>query len=368
MTTKMPVAFLPLIDAAPLIVAVELGFDRAEGITLDLRRAHSWSSLRDMVSFGQVTAAQMLSPMPVATALGLGGTGAPLASVAVLSTNGEIIGVSNDMATRIRGNGHSFGDGFGDARAAGRALIAAADGPLRIAVPFPFSMHAEILYHWLTALGLPAPAALDIRTVPPPLMAGALAAGELDAICVGEPWGSMAVETGSGALLLPGCAVWPGAPEKVLGVRAELADANPEPLRAMIRTLWRAGEWLTDPQSRTTACAFLAQRDYLDVPAEVIDRALSGHFTITPRGESRIVPDFVDFTRYTPQPDHAAWIGERLAARLGLDRTTARAAAVATCRTDLHRDALLAIPGYVPHEAAMGHSFDGQEFSPAPEE
>ena len=62
MTTTMPVGFVPLIDAGPLIVAAEMGFDRAEGIALDLRRANSWSALRDMVSFGQVTAAQMLSP------------------------------------------------------------------------------------------------------------------------------------------------------------------------------------------------------------------------------------------------------------------------------------------------------------------
>mgnify|MGYP003672258265 CR=1 FL=1 len=62
MTATIPVGFVPLIDAGLLIVAVEMGFDRAEGITLDLRRANSWSALRDMVSFGQVTAAQMLSP------------------------------------------------------------------------------------------------------------------------------------------------------------------------------------------------------------------------------------------------------------------------------------------------------------------
>ncbi|SNT72807.1 ABC transporter substrate-binding protein [Paracoccus seriniphilus] len=359
MTTTLHIGFLPLIDAAPLIVAAEMGFDRAEGIALDLRRAHSWSALRDMVSFGQVTAAQMLSAMPVATALGLGGAGAPLAAVAVLSTNGEVIGVSKAIAARMREAGHAFA--LNDPDAAGRALIAAARGPLRIAVPFPFSMHAELLYYWLTALGLPAPASVDIRTVPPPLMAAGLAAGELDAICVGEPWGSVAVETGAGALLLPGSAIWAGAPEKVLGVRADLADANPEPLRAAIRALWHAGQWLSDRQSRTTACELLAGSQYLDVPAEIIDRALSGHLTISGRGKSRHVPKFVDFSRYAPHAAHAAWIGERLAARLGLDRTAARTAAIATYRSDQNRDVLQAIPGYRERETAPDRFFDGQE-------
>ncbi|WP_339770928.1 CmpA/NrtA family ABC transporter substrate-binding protein [uncultured Pseudosulfitobacter sp.] len=361
MTTTMPVGFVPLIDAGPLIVAAEMGFDRAEGIALDLRRANSWSALRDMVSFGQVTAAQMLSPMPVATALGLGGAGAALAAVAVLSTNGEVVCVSEALAKRLRQAGHTFD--FDDAHTAGRALIEAADGPLRIAVPFPFSMHAELLYHWLTTLGLPAPSGIDIRTVPPSLMAAALAAGELDACCVGEPWGSMAVERGAGALLLPGSAIWPGVPEKVLGVRADLADSDPEPLRALIRALWHAGQWLNDPRSRVTACEILSGRDYLDVPTEVIDRALSGHLTISARGDSRVVPEFVDFGRFAPQQVHAAWIGGRLAARLGLDRSTSQAAAKATYRTALHDSTVQAIPGYVQEPAPSDRSFDGQNFT-----
>ncbi|MFZ3582832.1 CmpA/NrtA family ABC transporter substrate-binding protein [Loktanella sp. DJP18] len=364
MTKPIPVGFVPLIDAAPLIVAVEMGFDRAEGIALELRRAHSWAALRDMVAFGQVTAAQMLSPMPIATALGLGGAGAPLAAVAVLSTNGEIICVSAAIADRMRVSGHAFG--LDDARAAGQALIATARGSLRIGVPFPFSMHAELLYHWLSALGLPAPAGLDIRTVPPPLMAAALAAGDIDACCVGEPWGSMAVERGVGALLLPGSAIWPGMPEKVLGVRADLADAQPDHLNALIRALWHAGQWLADPQSRTTACEMLAGRDFIDVPSEVIDRALSGHLTISARGDARMAPGFIDFAHFTPRADHAVWIGERLAARLGLDRATARSDAMATYRTALHGSALAAIPGYAPLHDIMPRSFDGQELSLTP--
>ena len=65
---------------------------------------------------------------------------------------------------------------------------------------------------------------------------------------------------------------------------------------------------------------------------------------------------------------NAAWIAGRLAARLGLDRATARQAAIATWRTDLHDTALRAIPGYSPRADAMTHSFDGQEFSPSLQE
>ena len=70
--THLSVAFMPLVDAAPLIAAEEMGFAREEGLSLDLVRAPSWSSLRDMLAFGRVEAAHMLAPVPVAMALGTG--------------------------------------------------------------------------------------------------------------------------------------------------------------------------------------------------------------------------------------------------------------------------------------------------------
>ena len=67
-----------------------------------------------------------------------------------------------------------------------------ADRRLRVGVPFAFSTHAELVWHWLLASGFAADE-VEVRTVPPPRMAEALAAGEVDAACVGEPWASVAV-------------------------------------------------------------------------------------------------------------------------------------------------------------------------------
>ncbi|MEM9430581.1 MAG: ABC transporter substrate-binding protein, partial [Pseudomonadota bacterium] len=172
--TRLSVAFIPLTDAAPLIAAEEMGFAREEGLALDLVRAPSWSSLRDMLAFGRVEAAHLLSPVPVAMALGIGGVASQISALMVLSLNGTVVGVSKTLAERLEAEGHAFS--LTDAAAAGRALRSAAEGRLRMGVPFPFSMHAELLYYWLSATGLPAPQGLEIRTVPPPLMAEALAA------------------------------------------------------------------------------------------------------------------------------------------------------------------------------------------------
>lgn len=333
--------FIPLVDAAPLIAAQEIGFAEEEGLALELVRAPSWSTLRDMLVLGQIEAAHMLSPVPVAAALGLGGISARLDAISVMSVNGNVVGVSQSLAQRMRDRGYRFD--FADAHAAGRALIAAVDGRLRIGVPFPFSMHAELLYYWLGTLGLPAPQSLDVRTVPPQLMAEAMAAGEVDAFCVGEPWGSIAVENGVGTLLLPGASIWNFAPEKVLAVRHDWTRDRPDLTHRLIRALWRAGRWLNQPGNRELIADVLARQEYLNVSSEILERALTGRFLIAPQGHPRQRDGFVVFHKGAagfPWRSQAAWIGERLAERTGLDRSAAITAAKTVFRTDLYRDAL----------------------------
>ncbi len=336
-TVTLPVAYMPLVDAAPLIVAREMGFDHAEGISLDLRPAPSWSSLRDMLAFGHVDAAHLLSPVPVAMALGLGGIATPLSAVSVLSLNGNVIGVGTQLAERLIDQGYGFD--FTDAAAAGAALAKAADEVLVFGVPFPFSMHVELLRYWIAGTKL-ASKQVDIRTVPPPLMAQALAGGEIDAFCVGEPWGSFAVDDSVGALLLPGKAIWTCAPEKVLAVRNDWAETEPHLLGSLMRTVWRAGRWLSNTGSRTTASEMLSRKTYLNVSPELIDRALMGEFAISARGEQRSVEGFVEFfdgAATFPWRSQAKWVAHQLALRNGLDVGTAERQAAKVFRSDLYR-------------------------------
>jgi two-component system, oxyanion-binding sensor len=319
--TPLRLGFLPLVDAAPLIVAEAMGFAEEEGLALDLVAAPSWSSLRDLLAADQVTAAHMLAPVPVALAMGLGGA-ARFEVLSVLNLNGNAVGVSTALAGRME---HDFA--LQDARAAGLALLAAAGRDLRIGVPFAFSMHTELVRYWLEGLGVAPPESLQIVTVPPPLMPDALAAGEIDAFCVGEPRGSVAVERGAGVLLLPTSAIWAAAPEKVLAVRHGWAEAEPDLAGRLIRAVWRAGRWL-------------GQAENLSVSAEVIERSLTGRLLISAAGAERVVPGFIRFHNGAagfPWRSQAAWIGERLARRHGLEPECARATAAGVFRSDLYR-------------------------------
>jgi NitT/TauT family transport system ATP-binding protein len=339
---------MPLVDAAPLIVAREMGFDHAEGVSLDLRPARSWSSLRDMLAFGHVEAAHLLSPVPVAMALGLGGIATPLSAVSVLSLNGNVIGIGSHLAARLTDQGYGFD--FTDAAAAGAALARAAGDTLVFGVPFPFSMHVELLRYWIARTEL-ASKQVEIRTIPPHLMAQALADGEINAFCVGEPWGAVAVDDNLGALLLPGKAIWSCAPEKVLAVRTEWAETEPQVLGRLLRAVWRAGRWLANTDSRTTASEMLSRKSYLNVSPELIDRALRGDFIISAQGAQRRVDGFVEFfdgAATFPWRSQAKWIAHQLALRNGLDAGTAEQQAARVFRGDLYRHALQGLGVEIP--------------------
>lgn len=327
MTRPLRLGYMPLVDAAAPIVAHELRFAEEEGLELHLMRASSWSMLRDMLDLGGVEAAHMLSVMPIARALGLGGGTQGHEALMVLSLNGQIFGLSPHLPALP----------FGDPVAAGRAL-AGLGRSLRIGVPFPFSMQAELLAYWVEKAA--AGADVQIRTVPPPRMAEALRADEIDGFCVGEPWGSHAVERAGARLVLPGSAIWSQAPEKVLASRAGWAETQPACAGRLMRALWRAGRWAAQAENRTTLAEILSRPAYLDVPAELVDRALSGRLLVSPTGPEVAAPQFQTFHHGLanfPWRSQAAWIGSRLAARFRLDQGAAMQAARQVFRSDLFR-------------------------------
>lgn len=340
--TPLSVAYMPLVDAAPVILAEELGFAEGEGLRLDLKPAPSWSSVRDMLAFGRAEAAHLLSPVPVAMAMGLGGVSTPVSAVSVLSVNGNTIGVNRDIASRLRAAGHDFA--FDDPVAVAKALSATCT-ELTIGVPFPFSMHALLLRYWIEGTAL-ADLSINIRTVPPPMMAAALASGAIDGFCVGEPWGSVAVEAGLAALLLPGRAIWQHAPEKVLTVRTDWAEAEPDLTGRLMRAVWRAGAWLSQPESATTAAQILSRKTYLDLPTEVIERALTGQMVVTPEGDQRHVEGFLGFHSHLasfPWRSQAKWIAHRLHLTSAPDTPANLDSWAEVYRSDIYRQALAGV-------------------------
>ncbi|MEL6682130.1 MAG: CmpA/NrtA family ABC transporter substrate-binding protein [Pseudomonadota bacterium] len=335
--TVVNCGYVPLVDCAPLVLAKELGFASEEGLDLNLIRQPSWSALRDMLALGHLDAAQMLSPMAVAMSIGMGGLTAKIDALMVLSVNGTVFGVSNSLAQELGSVP------FGDARAVLDQIAGRKGSPLRIGVPFHYSMHRLLLSYWIAA----APT-LSIQevTVPPPRMANAVAEGDVDAFWVGEPWGSVAVGRGVGQLMMTGRDVWQYAPEKVLAARHDWVSENEDTVRRLMRAVFHAAKWLDVKRNKPLAVEILGRSEHLGLPSDLIDPALTGHLLPQQRSGPVEVQRFLQFHRHAasfPWRSQAAWIADQLGGDDD-DLQTAKAC----FRTDLYRQNLAEIGADMP--------------------
>ena len=94
MTEKLRIGFIPLVDATVLLVAVDQGFAAAEVLSVELVREVSWSNVRDKLNIGLFDAAHLLSPVAIASSLGIGHVRVPLIAPFNLGVNGNAITVS----------------------------------------------------------------------------------------------------------------------------------------------------------------------------------------------------------------------------------------------------------------------------------
>ena len=99
--TKLRIGFIPLADAAALIVAADKGFAADEGLDIELVREVSWSNVRDKLNIGLFDAAHLIAPIAIASSLGLGHVKVPIVAPFGLGVNGNAITV---IAGALRGD------------------------------------------------------------------------------------------------------------------------------------------------------------------------------------------------------------------------------------------------------------------------
>ena len=159
--------------------------------------------------------------------------------------------------------------------------------PLTFGMTFPFSTHNYQLRFWMAAGGVDPDEDVRLVVLPPPYMVDSLASGQVDAFCVGAPWNSIAVDRGVGHILHFVSDILVRAAEKVLAVRQNWSEKNPEVVAALVRAAFRAAEFIEQPENRAEAARILAQPERIGVDADVIQRTLDGRLKISPDGTMR---------------------------------------------------------------------------------
>src|SRR6059058_4164715 len=160
----------------------------------------------------------------------------------------------------------------------GSAVVVRKDGPVKsfadlrgriVAIPSRFSDERLVVFRALAANGM---SARDVRMIEmaPPDVAGALAAGSIDAFSMGEPFPSQAEIAGFGRVLFHARQYWPDYISCVLVVRQDVIDRKPQAVQVLVDGIARSGLWLEEKerarQHREHAADFVGRYYYRQDP------------------------------------------------------------------------------------------------------
>jgi NitT/TauT family transport system substrate-binding protein len=158
----------------------------------------------------------------------------------------------------------------------GSAVVVRKNGPVKtfadmkgrtVAIPSRFSDERLLLFRAMKVYGLRTN---DIKMVEmaPPDVAGALAAGAIDAYSMGEPFPSQAEMGGYGRILFQAREYWPDYMSCILVVQQNLIDYRPGVVQELVDGIARSGLWLDKGQpEREDAADFVGRFYYNQKPA-----------------------------------------------------------------------------------------------------
>jgi NitT/TauT family transport system substrate-binding protein len=256
------IGYIPITDAAALLVAHEMGFFKKQGIdSVRPTLIRGWSPLVEGFTSHRFNLTHLLAPIPVAMRYN---TNFPVKVTAWDHTNGSAITVGKDSGIKT-----------------------AKDlGGKQFAVPYWYSNHNIISQKMMKAAGIKpvirpqsaklAPDECNIVVLPPPSMPPALAAKSIDAYCVAEPFNALGEVKAGGKILRFTGDVWKGHPCCVVAMH-EADTLDPD------RAAWTQGvhNAIIEAQiylgENREAMSEMLSRDgkkYYPFPKKIVQRAM----------------------------------------------------------------------------------------------
>ena len=316
---KLKIGYLPITDAAPLLIAKHGGHFKKAGIeTHDPTLFRSWPALVEAFAAKQVDVIHVL--MPLALQLKF----AAKQDVKVLTwnhTNGSAITVAKSIneITDLAGK--------------------------TVAIPHWFSLHNVILQQAFKTAGLKAIVKGDassadktVKLVPaaPADMPVQLAAGQIAGYVVAEPFNALAEVKGIGKILRFSGDIWKDHACCVTLVRGDLVKNNPQAAQAIADSI--AAAQLSLEKDRNAAATALSTGGYLPQALPAIKKALAD-YTTTEYPKAITHPEWksqrINFQPF-PFPSYTAELINRLkVTAVDADKTFLKSINLKTAHADL---------------------------------
>jgi bicarbonate transport system substrate-binding protein len=282
-TATAKIGYIPIVEAAPLIIAKEKGFFAKYGMTeVDVAKQANWGAARDNVKIGSggggIDGGQWQMPMPYLITEGIITDDAkvPMYVLAQLNTQGNGIAIAGKHQDR----------GLGLKLAGQRSLFAqlkTAGTNFKAAYTFPKANQEFWIRYWLAAGGVNPDTDVELLTVPAAQTVADMKRGVMDAFSTGDPWPYRIVADGTGYMAALTAEIWKDHPEEYFALRQDWVDSNPKATKALLKGIMEAQQWCDNFDNRQELATILAQRQYFSVPEEVLLEPLMGKYNMGDR-------------------------------------------------------------------------------------
>jgi bicarbonate transport system substrate-binding protein len=280
-TRTISLGFIPILEAAPLVVAVEKGFFAKHGLEVNLTKQASWPSARDNVVLGSagggIDGGQWQMPMPQMISEGAitDGKKVPMVVLAMLMSQGNGIAAANavrdgNLSVDLKKTSPGFFDSF--AQRSGTKFKAS--------YTFPKANQEIWIRYWLAAGGVNPDKDVELLTVPATETLQGMRNGSMQAFSTGDPWPTRIVKDKIGYLPAITAQLWKSHPEEYLAVRADWVDKHPKATVALLKGLIEAQRWMDKPENRAEVARLLSSRKWFNVPVPVLEEALMGQYKL----------------------------------------------------------------------------------------
>jgi len=278
------IGYLPIVEAAPLIVAFSKGFFAKHGMPdVKVEKQANWGSARDNIKIGSagggLDGSQWQMPMPYLISEGIitDKVKVPMYILCQLNTQGNAIALANkhkgkDLGINLTGKGASYIKG-----------LAASGQKFKAAYTFPKANQEFWIRYWLAAGGVNPDTEVDLLTVPTAQTVADMKRGAMDAFSTGDPWPNRIVSEGFGFTPVLTGEIWKDHPEEYLGMRKDWVDKYPLATQAILKAVIEAQQWCDNLDNRKELATILAAREYFGVPETVLTGPLMGQYDLGER-------------------------------------------------------------------------------------
>ncbi|MEG3988273.1 CmpA/NrtA family ABC transporter substrate-binding protein [Microcoleus sp. S28C3] len=279
-STKITLGYIPIVEAAPLIIAQEKGFFAKYGMTeVTIAKQANWGSARDNVEIGSagggIDGGQWQMPMPYQISKGLitkNSVQIPMYVLAQLNTQG------NGIAIAAKHRGKGIGLKLDQAAQDYMKGLKKAGTPFKAAYTFPKANQDFWIRYWLAANGIDPDTEAELLTVPSAQTVANMKTGSMDGFSTGDPWPLRIVTEDIGFMSALTGQIWKDHPEEYLAIRGDWVDKHPKATEALLAGLIEAQQWCDKPENRPELVAITSGRNYFDVAPAVLTPPYQGKY------------------------------------------------------------------------------------------